>query len=124
MGVLLEKLMVDNDLSTFDNSLKDSYTSHSSGGKTIRIVYNTFIPTIQWVVAVETHIIVSRAFSKTKSVFVFLYKASTGERALYSNKMSNFWSSNAGNAKAALATTHREEPAQYWFQSLYYSPGV
>ncbi len=61
--------MVKVDLCTLDNALENSYVSHLMGGKTINIVYNTFISTLQTVVAAETQINVSRSLSKMKSAF-------------------------------------------------------
>ena len=66
--------MVKVDLCTLDAALENSYVSHFMGGKTINIVYNTFISTLQTVVAAETQINVSRSLSKMKSVFVSLDK--------------------------------------------------
>ena len=99
----IENCMVKVDLCTLDNALDNSYTSHFLGGKTINIVYNTFISTLQTVVAAETQINVSRSLSKMKSVFVSLDKGFTGTRAQWYNKFwNNFWSPNAG----AGLTTH------------------
>ena len=64
----IKNCMVKVDLCTLDNALDNSYTSHFMGGKTINIVYNTFISTLQTVVAAETQIKVSRSLSKMKSV--------------------------------------------------------
>ena len=74
--------MVKVDLCTLDNALDNSHTSHFMGGKTINIVYNTFISTLQTVVAAETQINVSRSLSKMKSVFVSLDKKLSLETAL------------------------------------------
>jgi hypothetical protein len=49
----IETCMVKVDLCTLDNALENSYVSHFMGGKTINIVYNTFISTLQTVVAAE-----------------------------------------------------------------------
>ena len=64
----IENCMVKVDLCTLDNASENSYVSHFMGGKTINIVYNTFISTLQTVVAAETQINVSRSLSKMKSV--------------------------------------------------------
>ena len=65
----IQNCMVKVDLCTLDNALENSYVSHFMGGKTINIAYNTFISTLQTVVAAETQINVSRSLYKTKSVF-------------------------------------------------------
>ena len=97
MGLLMKNCMVKVDLCTLDNALDNSHTSHFMGGKTINIVYNTFISTLQTVVAAETQINVSRSLSKMKSVFVTLDKGFTGARKTHYNKFwNNFWSPNAG----------------------------
>ena len=66
--------MVKVDFCTLDNALDNSYTSHFMGGKTISIVRESFISTLQTVVSAETQINVSRSLSKMKSVFVSLDK--------------------------------------------------
>ena len=105
----IENCMVKVDLCTLDNALDNSYTSHFLGGKTINIVYNTFISTLQTVVAAETQINVSRSLSKMKSVFVSLDKAFAGARAKFYNKFwTNFWSPNSGNGMTGVLT-HTEE---------------
>ena len=105
----IENCMVKVDLCTLDNALDNSYTSHFLGGKTINIVYNTFISTLQTVVAAETQINVSRSLSKMKSVFVSLDKGFTGTRAQWFNKFwNNFWSPNAGAGLTGVLT-HTEE---------------
>ncbi len=65
--------MVKVHLGTLDSALENSYVSHLMGGKTINIVYNTFISSFQTVVAAETQINVSRSLSKMKSVFVIYF---------------------------------------------------
>jgi hypothetical protein len=105
----IENCMVKVDLCTLDSALENSYTSHFMGGKTINIVYNTFISTLQTVVAAETQINVSRSLSKMKSVFVSLDKAFTGDRLKFYNKFwNNFWSPNAGVGSTGVLT-HTEE---------------
>ena len=89
--------MVKVDLCTLDNALENSYVSHFMSGKTINIVYNTFISSLQTVVSAETQINVSRSLSNMKSVFISLDKAFTGDRDNYAWKCwSNFWNPIAG----------------------------
>ncbi len=64
--------MVKVDLCTLDNALENSYVSYFMGGKTINIVYTTFMSTLQTVVAAESQINVSRSLSKMRSVSVTL----------------------------------------------------
>ncbi len=105
----IENCMVKVDLCTLDNALENSYVSHFMGGKTINIVFNTFISTLQTVVSAETQINVSRSLSKMKSVFVTLDKVFAGDRATHYNKVwNNFWSPNAGNG-TTNTLTHTEE---------------
>ena len=105
----IENCMVKVDLCTLDNALDNSYVSHFMGGKTINIVFNTFISTLQTVVSAETQINVSRSLSKMKSVFVTLDKVFEGTRATHYNKVwNNFWSPNAGKGTTATLT-HTQE---------------
>ncbi len=68
--------------------LENSYVFHFMGGKTINIVYNSFISTLQTVVAAETQINVSRSLSKMKNVFATLDKtfADATARNTFCNK--------------------------------------
>ena len=114
----IENCMVKVDLCTLDNALENSYVSHFMGGKTINIVYNTFISTLQTVVAADTQINVSRSLSKMKSVFVTLDKAFTTERKNHYNKSwNNFWSPNSGvGLTTTLNTTGGERFSHFQLQ--------
>ena len=113
----IENCQVKVDLCTLDNALDNSYTSHFLGGKTINIVYNTFISTLQTVVAAETQINVSRSLSKMKSVFVSLDKAFTGDRLRFYNKFwNNFWSPNAGVGQTGYLTHTDEKITRFQLQ--------
>ena len=59
----IENCMVKVDMCTLDNALDNSYVSHLLSGKTLNIVYNTFISSLQTVVSAETQINVSRGLS-------------------------------------------------------------
>ncbi len=90
---------------------ENNYVSHFMGGKTINIVYNTFISILQTVVAAETQINVSRSLSNMKSVFVTLdktFKDGNGRALFYNNFWNNFWSHNAG-AGITNTLTHTGE---------------
>ncbi len=105
----IENCMVKVDLCTLGNALDNSYVSHFMGGKTINIVFNTFISTLQTVVSAETQINVSRSLSKMKSVFVTLDKVFEGTRATHYKKVwNNFWSPNAGKG-TTTTLTHTQE---------------
>ncbi len=85
--------MVKVDLCTLDNALENSYVSHFIGGKTI-MFYNTFISTLQTVVASETQMYVSRSLSKMRNVFVTLYKTfadATARKTFYNKFWNIFW---------------------------------
>ena len=102
--------MVKMDLCTLDNALDNSYVNHLLGGKSLNIVYNTFISSLQTVVSADTQINVSRSLSKMKSVFMTLDKDIAGGsgRAVYYNKQfNNFWSPLAGQGTTAT-TTHND----------------
>jgi hypothetical protein len=107
----IENCMVKVDLCTLDNALENSYVSHFMGGKTINIVYNTFISTLQTVVSADTQINVSRSLSKMKSVFVTLdkdYAIGDARETFYNKSWNNFWSPNAGT-DLTDALTHTSE---------------
>jgi hypothetical protein len=115
----IENCMVKVDLCTLDNALENSYVSHFMGGKTINIVYNTFISTLQTVVSADTQINVSRSLSKMKSVFVTLDKAfaDTDDRATFYNKFwNNFWSPNAGTGETPYLTHNGEKFSHFQLQ--------
>ena len=57
----LENCMLKVDLCTLDNALDNNYTSHLLGGKSLNIVYNTFISNIQTILSGDTQINVSRS---------------------------------------------------------------
>ena len=109
--------MVKVDLRTLDNALDNSYNQHFVGGKTINIVYNTFISTLQTVVSAETQINVSRSLSKMKSVFVSLDKNFAGERLAYCNKTwNNFWSPNVGAGVEDYVNHIKERMSRFQLQ--------
>ena len=66
--------MVKVDVCSLDNALDTSYVSHLLGGKTINIVYNTLISSLQTIVSADTQINVSRSLSKMKSIFYLSIK--------------------------------------------------
>ena len=113
----LENCMVKCDLCTLDNALDNSYVSHLLSGKSINLVYNTFISSLQTIVAADTQINVSRSLSKMKGVFVSLDKdfATNDGRTLYYNKKwNNFWSPLAGTGVSGTATHNSASELQYF----------
>jgi hypothetical protein len=53
------------DICTFDNALDNNYVAHLLSGKTLNIVYKTFISNIQTVLSEDTQINVSRSLPRT-----------------------------------------------------------
>jgi hypothetical protein len=100
----LQNFMVKVDMCTLDNALDNTYVSHLLSGKTMNIVYNTFVSSLQTVVSTDTQINVSRSLSKMKSIFVSLDRKNTGETYEYSYKRWNtFWSPHAGSVMSREA---------------------
>ncbi len=56
----LENCMMKVDLCTPDNALDNNYVTHLLSGKSLNIVYNTFISNIQTILSGDTQINVSR----------------------------------------------------------------
>ena len=89
----LENCMVKVDMCTLDNALDNSYVSHLLSGKTINIVFNTFVSSLQTVVSSDTQINVSRSLSKMKSLFMTLDRDFTqNRRSWYNKRWNNFYS--------------------------------
>ena len=102
----LENCMMKVDLCTLDNALDNNYTSHLLGGKSLNIVYNTFISNIQTILSGDTQINVSRSLSKMKSVFISLERDFAGARNTYHNKQWNNFYSPMAIDTASTTTTH------------------
>ena len=101
----LQNCMIKMDLCTLDNALDNSYVNHLLSGKSLNLVYNTFVSSLQTIVSADTQINVSRSLSKMKSVFMTLDKDFTGPRETYFNKQfNNFWSPLAGIGTTEYAT--------------------
>ena len=83
-------------------------TSHLLGGKSLNIVYNTFISNIQTILSGDTQINVSRSLSKLKSVFVSLERDFAGARATFHNKQWNSFYSPMALDTVTASTTHRQ----------------
>ena len=65
----LENCMIKADLFTLDDALDSNYVAHLLSGKSLNIVYKTFISNIQTILSGDTQINVSRSLSKLRSVF-------------------------------------------------------
>jgi hypothetical protein len=104
----LENCMMKVDLCTLDNALDNNYVSHLLGGKSLNIVYNTFISNIQTILSGDTQINVSRSLSKLKSVFVSLERDFAGARNTYHNKQWNSFYSPMAIDTVTTSTTHRQ----------------
>jgi len=70
----LQNCMVKVDVCTLDNALDNSYVNHLLSGKSLNMVYNTFISSIQTLVSADSQVNMSRSLSKMKSVFMTLVK--------------------------------------------------
>ena len=84
----LENCMMKVDLCTLDNALGNNYVTHLLSGKSLNIVYNTFISNIQTILSEDTQINVSRSLSKLKC-FITLGKDFAGQRLTYYYKQWN-----------------------------------
>jgi hypothetical protein len=77
-------------------------------GKSINIVFNTFVSSLQTVVSADTQINISRSLSKMKSIFVSLDKNFGATRLTASKhwmkQFNNFWHPNAGQTVPATLT--------------------
>ena len=73
-------------------------TEHLAAGKTIPIVYDTYISSVQTIVSADTQINVSRSLRRLKSVCITVYKIMVGDRLTYYNKPYNkFYSPMVGD---------------------------
>jgi hypothetical protein len=56
------------DIGSFDNSLDNSYVNHLLGGNTLKIVYDTYISSIQTITSAGTQVNVSRSLTSLRSI--------------------------------------------------------
>ena len=68
----LESCQLKADICTRDNALDHNYVARLLGGKTLNIVYNTFISNIQKILTEDTQINISCSLTKLRSVFLTL----------------------------------------------------
>jgi hypothetical protein len=62
------------DILSLDNALDNSYVNHLLGGNTLKIVYATYISSIQTVTSEDSQVNVSRSLTSLRSVFMSLDK--------------------------------------------------
>jgi hypothetical protein len=95
----IQNCQVKCDIISLDNALDNSYVNHLLGGNTLKIVYDTYISSIQSVTSPDCQVNVSRSLTSLRSVFMTLEKTFIENRIRYYNKTwNNFWSTMAGNA--------------------------
>jgi hypothetical protein len=84
------------DIVSLDNALDNSYVNHLLGGNTLKIVYDTYISSIQTITSEDCQVNVSRSLTSLRSVFMSLEKTFTEGRIKWYNKSwNNFWSTMA-----------------------------
>ena len=112
----LESCELKCDICTLDNALDNNYVAHMLSGKTLQIVYNTFISNIQTVLSQDTQINVSRSLSRLRSVFLSLERDfseevnKTDRTRWYYKHWNNFYSPMAVDTNTILTrhTQHNE----------------
>jgi hypothetical protein len=94
----IENCQIKCDIVSLDNSLDNSYVNHLLGGNTLKIVYDTYISSIQTITSADTQVNVSRSLTSLRSVFMSLDKNFTEARIKWCNKSWNtFYSTMIGN---------------------------
>ena len=58
------------DMLTLDNSLDNSYVNHLLGGNTLKIVYDTYVSSMQTITSADTQVNVSRSLTYLRSIFM------------------------------------------------------
>ena len=93
----LQNCLIKCDILSLDNALDNSYVNHLLGGNTLKIVYDTYISSLQTLTGPDTQINVSRSLTSLRSVFVSLDKTNTEGRIRWCNKSWNtFYSTMSG----------------------------
>ena len=94
----IENCQLKCDILSLDNSLDNSYVNHLLGGNTLKIVYDTYISSLQTITSADCQVNVSRSLTSLRSVFMSLDKMFVGGRVRWHNKSWNtFYSTLAGN---------------------------
>ena len=113
----LENCMMKVDLCTLDNALDNNYVTHLLSGKSLNIVYNTFISNIQTILSGDTQINVSRYLSKLKSVFLTLER----ETSLVLELPSTTNSGITSTIRCASIQSLRPQPMSQQMNSNHYN---
>jgi hypothetical protein len=95
----IEQCQIKCDIVSLDNSLDNSYVNHLLGGNTLKLVYDTYISSIQSIVSSDsTNVNVSRSLTSLRSIFISLDKnLAEGRLTWYNKTWNNFYSPMAGN---------------------------
>jgi hypothetical protein len=95
----LEQCQIKCDIITLENALDNSYVNHLLGGNNLKIVYNTYISSIQSLVSSDsTNVNVSRSLTALRSVFSSLdTNFQEGRLTWYNKSWNNLYSPMAGN---------------------------
>jgi hypothetical protein len=94
----IENCQIKCDIVSLDNALDNSYVNHLLGGNTLKIVYDTYISSLQTIVSADCQVNVSRSLTSLRSVFMSLDKNLSEARIKWCNKAWNtFYSPMIGN---------------------------
>jgi hypothetical protein len=109
----LESCQLKCDICILDNALENNYVAHLLAGKSIHIVYNTFISNIQTIVSADTQINVSRSLTRLRSVFLSLekdFRDTTERKQIYNKNWNNFYSPMAVDSVTQTHKTRSSKP--------------
>ena len=77
------------DIVSLDNSLDNSYVNHVLGSNTLKLVYDTYISSLQTITSADTQVNVSRSLTALRSVSMSLDKTLSEGRVRWHNKSWN-----------------------------------
>ena len=107
---MLQNCQVKCDLLSLDNSLDNSYVNHLLGGNTLKIVYDTYVSSLQTITSADTQVNVSRSLTSLRSIFMSLDKNFTDGRVKWCNKSWNtFYSTMAGQRGTATTVNDNRD---------------
>ena len=86
MSWRIQNCQIKCDILTLDNSLDNSYVNHLLGGNTLKIVYDTYVSSIQTITSADTQVNVSRSLTYLRSIFMSLDKTFSEGRIKWCNK--------------------------------------
>ena len=98
----IENCQLKCDILSLDNSLDNSYVNHLLGGNTLKIVYDTYISSLQTITSADCQVNVSRSLTDLRSVFMSLDKSFIGGRVRWHNKSWNTFSSTMAVIEVCL----------------------